>query len=194
MAIYTDFFLATDEELRRAFPGWGEPLAVPREEMRRNPFTGAARAYPSWIDPARPPSEDAPPPDLGALPRVEMKSVDTLVLAQLLVSVRGEALDAALDALCRPPLVAPASMEGALELCRLPDRLVALLASEGEARATVAAKWEACLLADFASIPNEHTRAFEVQRWTGACIEIVQNLAPLTRERGARSLYLLTTV
>lgn len=201
MATYTDFFVATDEELRRAFPGWGRTLAEPRVITRAVHSLAAGRiALPTrreWDDPADPPRDDAPPPDLGRLEVVQMKSVDQLKLAQLLCGALGETFDAALTECSRPGLIAPPSVAGALELGRLPPRVVDLLAAgaAGEPeRSRLSACWEAAVLRDLATIPNASARAFETQRWTGACAGIFSALSPLfPRRRPDQALYVLVT-
>ena len=51
------------------------------------------------------------------------------------------------------------------------------------------------VLADIASIPNASTRAFETQRWTGACARVFVALAALlAKRREGETLYLLVTV
>jgi hypothetical protein len=40
VAIYTTFFVASDDELDAGFPGWKRPLESPIERPARNPFTG----------------------------------------------------------------------------------------------------------------------------------------------------------
>jgi hypothetical protein len=167
--MYTDFFLATDEALRQTFVGWGEPLDAP--------------------------PEDGPALDLSTLERAEMKSVDSLRLAQLLVAVRGETLSDAVTECSRPALVAPVSANGSLLLVRLPERLVQVLTTPAGEHDAIARAWEAEVLRDLASIPNESVRAFEMQRWTGACARILETLAALLAHRGpGESLHLLVTV
>lgn len=171
MAVYTDFFLATEDGVRRAFAGWAAP--------------GASA-----------PVDDAPPPDLTGLAVLQMKSVDSLVLAQLLVAADGGTLSDAIAQCSRPGSITPPNFEGSLFLIWLPERLVAILTTTaGAERERLSASWEARLLADFASIPNVAAAAFETQRWTGQCIRIFDGLAGLLAARKpGESLYVLVTV
>ena len=164
----TEFFLATDDALRHAFAGWREP-------------TGAAL-------------DEAAAPDLSGFEVVEMKSVGERRLAQLLVA-RGEPYETAQVECFARCLVASSGAGATLEVIRIPDRLVDALASSGdEAGGALAAKWEAVILEDLASIPNESVRAFETERWTGACVRILSALEALVRKRmHGQSLYLLVT-
>lgn len=169
MAIYTDFFVASDAELRAAFPGWAA--------------LGAS------------PTRDAPPPQLGELPRVEMKSVDPTALAHLLAADGGMSFTQAIAACAHPALVAPEPSRGTLELVRVPTEVLSILTRPADARAAVAAKWEAALLADFATIANPHAREHEIGRWTGACASIVERLSALaTARRTDQQMYLLVTL
>jgi hypothetical protein len=169
MAMYTDFFLASEEALRRAFPGWGDASVG----------TGG--------DPAS--------PDLTGLAMAQMKSVDPLKLAQLLVAARGEPLSSALGDCTQTPLIAPESVGGALQLVRVSERCTEIFGASAEERERLATKWEAVLVADFESIRNASAREFEISRWTGACVRILATLAELVeKRRPGESLYLLVTV
>jgi hypothetical protein len=92
-------------------------------------------------------------------------------------------------------LTAPAPLVGSLELVRVPSEVLAILARAPEARAESAAKWEAALLADFATIRDAHARAYEIGRWTGACAGILERLSALAvARRPDQDVYLLVTL
>lgn len=114
MAIYTDFFIATEEELLAAFP-FRYPVAKrPKRRKTKNPFTGEAVTVETW-EPAKP--YPPQPPDtiypsreellaVQKLPCVQFKGADPVKLASLWsILGGGETLELVNE--FRPALLAP---------------------------------------------------------------------------------------
>ncbi len=134
MAIYTDFFVASETELRRAFAHRFPVADQPVERVVRNQFTGQTRKIKEW-----PPAEAFPKPPEGTmfpnkdeveavrrLPFVQWKGVDQVKLAKLQQLVAGGEYESMIDALCRPALLAPD--DGNSSLFRLPQAWIEAVA------------------------------------------------------------------
>jgi hypothetical protein len=146
VAIYTDFFIASEEELRAAFPNRFAVANVPTLREARNPFTGQTRMIEEW-GPAQPlprvsagityPSE-AEMQAVSQLPIVRFKGVDIVKLAALQSITSGGDLQSQIGALCCPALVAPGDENS--PLFRLPRPWIEAVAGI-ENVDTVATKW-----------------------------------------------------
>jgi hypothetical protein len=115
VAIYTDFFVTSEDELRAAFP-YRFPVAKrPKTHRGRNPFTGQVQVVKEW-GPAEPfpelpegvtyPSK-AEVKAVHRFPLAQFKGVDQVKLATLQALVSGGELQSHIEELCRPALVAP---------------------------------------------------------------------------------------
>lgn len=134
MAIYTDFFIATEEELLAAFPLRYPSAKRPKARKGKNPLTGKAVTVMEW-GPAKP---FPPTPDevtypnrdeweaVAHLPLVQMKSVDPYTLSLLWEILGGGDSDALLDDILRPALVAPEAYSSMLY--RLPQAFIEAVA------------------------------------------------------------------
>jgi len=152
----TDFFLATQDELRRACAGWPAPLGTPRTETRTNPFTKKPIVVREWTPPDADFSHATLAPDFSTFPSLDMKGLGvaemTLLVAAALDIDRTRARE-----VDRPPLIAPPECE--IALCEVPAELSRRLASADERELDVLAeKWTALARADIAGIPDKRTR------------------------------------
>lgn len=127
MALYADFFLATEEELRRAFVGWRRPAPERVERQRNNPFTGVPITLHVWApDPtdhaAFEPYRGATLGErVGFLRPLAMNNIDPLLLGEWVAAVVGDETWKELlgDGSRPPPLVAPDD-DDAITLIMLP--------------------------------------------------------------------------
>jgi hypothetical protein len=134
MAIYTDFFVASEEELRATFPRRVPVAERPVERESRNPFTGESWKVKEWV-PAEPFPElrggtTYPRPSgveaVRRLPLAQWKKVDQVKLATLQQFLAGGEFQPTIEALFRPALVAPGDEDS--KLFRLPREWVEAVA------------------------------------------------------------------
>jgi hypothetical protein len=149
MGAYTDFFIATRDDLRRAFVGWRRPLPEQEEQRTVNPFTKAPTTALRWVpDPADDHDVDPlPGHSLGdrllAFPTVPLSDLNPLLLGALVaVALDDDAWFARFaHGSEAPPLVAPEGDEPHF-LAELPEAFVKRVASWSDADLRqVAASW-----------------------------------------------------
>jgi hypothetical protein len=179
---FTDFFLATPEELASACKGWARPRETPElVVLFENPRTGETLRVPRWIDPAHPPSDPTPAPDLTGLRVLEQEDLDAHALVALAraAGLDGKTFDAEL---ARPALTCAASYEGYLQA--IPDGLVDVLAtSDATAIEALGKRWSIVSCED-ADAMNPATREYVLTTWTDSvCVPIAGYLAELARAR-----------
>lgn len=140
MGLLTDFFVASEEEVKAAFPTW---LAVAAKKNREtiNPFTGEKLL--TW-GPAEPQKSKRPKKgklfDIRPFPHCQYKRVDLIKLATLMELTCGISFKKSLNALEKPALIDPASDEQGLH--RLPANLSEALAGlTDKAGKATAKKW-----------------------------------------------------
>jgi hypothetical protein len=146
MAVYTDFFVASEEELRRAFPHRFPVAKRPKTRKVRNPFTGQMQSVKEW-GPAKPfpalpkgitfPNKEEAKA-VRKFPLVQFKGIDPVKLATLWTIIDGGELESIIEELCRPALVAPGDDCSILLL--LPQAWIRAVA-EIEKLGPVAKKW-----------------------------------------------------
>jgi hypothetical protein len=129
MGVSTDFFVASEEELRRCFPDWH--LVTGRRIPRQlpNPFKpGETRLVWDWErgNPAVEGIAAIYPYPIKQLPHVLLKNIDPVKLAQLQQLLNGGEFQEALDAMCVPALIPPGKSEASL--MRLPENFIRALA------------------------------------------------------------------
>lgn len=198
MAIYTSYFVATDEELERAFPGWKRPLAEPVRVKQFNRLTNQEVEVWSWD-----PGPDQPGTvvagmepyavvemegdyaeylDRRAHPLVRRsphrcwKGVGVLEIEALRAVLTGETCD--LEFRHFPPArISPPGFSG--EIALLPAMLTEVLVGLGEPSVGVAEAWaDAC------------EDAFDPE-YAAELLSGLRLLA-LQAERSRRNIYLLT--
>jgi hypothetical protein len=134
MAVYTDFFIASDDELKAAFPNRFPVADNPVIEEVMIQSTGEKRLIRVWqsaqpfpeIDPTvtYPSKEEAIA--VQRLPLVQFKNVDPVKLAMLQQILVGGEFDELIEGLLRPALIAPGD-DNSMLYC-LPSTLVDALA------------------------------------------------------------------
>ena len=168
MGTYTDFFLATPDDLRRAFVGWRRPLPQRVERQRLSLFTRKPMTMLSWVpDPADTPAP-APFPEvtlgarLGRFPVAPFKGLDPLSLGELVATALGEDAwrEGFADGSVPPPLVSPDADDSHF-LAELPAAFVtAVAALTADDVARVADAWAQAALCgweaqDYADVLTE---------------------------------------
>jgi len=162
MGTYAYFFLATPDELGRAFVGWRRPLPQRAERQRAQPFSGRPITVLCWL----PGPADAPAPapfpaaDLasrvGYFPTASFKNLDPLSLGELVAIALGDEAwcERIVDGSLPPPLVRPDEGDrGAL--CELPTAFLATVAAwTADDVARVADAWGQVALCDWS--PEDH--------------------------------------
>lgn len=146
MAIYTDFFVATEAELAAAFPHRFPVAKKPKRRRIKNPFTGEPQVVEEW-GPERPfpelpagityPNKD----EAKAVKRlhlVQYKGVDQVKLSTLQQLIRGGEFLRYIRDLERPALVAPE--DGSSMLLRIPPDWAEVLAAVEDVPA-LAGRW-----------------------------------------------------
>jgi hypothetical protein len=148
VAIYTDFFVASEEELRSAFPHRFPVAKRPKTRKATHPITGEPLAVKEW-GPAEPfpelpkavryPSK-AEAKAVSRLPHAQFKSIDQLKLATLQAILTGGDALGLMEGLCHPALMAPGDENSGL--FRLPKSWVEAVAGIEKA-GPVAKTWAA---------------------------------------------------
>jgi len=180
VAIYTDFFVASEDELQAAFPFRFPVAKRPKSRRVRNPFTGQDQAVKEW-GPAQPfpelPEGITYPSEVEAkavrrFPLVQWKGVDQIKLATLQALVGGGEVQSLIRELCRPALVAPGDENSTL--FRLPPAWIEAVAGIKKV-APVAKKWAA-------------TEELQLDHWkTKDAAEVIESLRELARRAVAES-------
>jgi hypothetical protein len=125
MGVLTDFFRATQGELRSTFPRWREPLAEPVRTQRLNPFTKKMAEVLEWD-----PTPDQPVVDRGPVgpppASLDMKGLGQTSIASL-IGILHDAPKTLQDRFYRPALIGPAEGPWLHELpLEFVERLAAL--------------------------------------------------------------------
>jgi len=186
MGVLTDFFAATESELRAYYPRWKIPLDQPIRISSKNPFTGELAEAVSWDpDPERPVENVGPlgPPS----PSIDLKGLGHTSVVSLIGIVHDSSAQAE-ESFMRPVLIGP---EEGPWLNELPPAVVAKLAKLDDAdRQRVAEAWTAAEGADIAGIKNEFTRDRmladrDLRYWRGMLDELA-DFARTALARGQR--------
>lgn len=193
MGVLTDFFLATEAELRAHYPAWRVPLAEPKRAPMKNPFTGETVEAVVWDPEPDSPVEDPGPPGPPS-PSIDMKGLGLTSVCSLLEIVCGGGKDVE-ERFYRLALIGP---EEGPWINALPSPFAAKLASlDAAGLARVAASWTAVEQADLAGIENEPTRArmlasHDARHWR----EVLDELAAFARLAVAqgRDMYVWTSL
>jgi hypothetical protein len=133
MGVLTDFFLASESDLKRVLSGWQlppPPLDAPITFQAQNPFTKAPVTVRTRCDRERMPSpaHDADPsPDISSLPRVQCKGLLPDKLAIIFARLSNIPFDDAFDLVMCGTLVGPPETE--ISVSRIPASFVASVAS-----------------------------------------------------------------
>jgi hypothetical protein len=142
MAALTDFFVASDNEVANAFPGWMQSAPAGQTSLSDNTKpAGLFGQIRQLLRPARAADAFVASPRIDRFAhRCEFKGIDLTQIA-ILMEVMGIAgFEAAIDELDQPVLFSPNSEDEGLH--RLPDSLTQALAriKEDELR-PIAARW-----------------------------------------------------
>lgn len=148
MGVLTDFFRATTEELRAAYPTWREPLEEARYVTRMNPYTREPEDSLSW-DPtpllALTAEGRTGPPE----PSIDMKGLTELSVWRLIATV-DDASEEAQRRFERPALIGPEQGPWIFEVPASFVEKMALLDDAGRARVTDA--WAKTEQEDFPAV------------------------------------------
>lgn len=146
MEVVCEWFIATAEDVRKAFPNWRQPLPAPVHRQLRNPFTGDlifnSDGSPLMTNSYLPEFRSGPPPECPAL--ANFHSVNLWPLGAFEVTDLAEAIGVrppveALDALFAEP-------SSGWSLHQLPALLLGALVQSQDDTETVAQRWaHACL-------------------------------------------------
>lgn len=160
MGIISDFFVASEEELRATFPYRVAVKPEPVISTMSNPFTGETVTSKQWM-PAEPFSEDWTSPgkiletELAAfrkLPNKQYGDVDQIKLASLATLLCDDDWEMYMDVLSRPALLAPEDIDSWIH--RLPDTMVSKLASLQDSQVSeLAVAWGDTEESDISSWP-----------------------------------------
>jgi hypothetical protein len=154
MGVLTDFFAATDDELRKHYPSWKLPLAQPTRVTRRNPFTRELMEGVEWDpSPEQPVSDRGPSGHPGAW--IDLKGLsDTSVRSLIRLLLNQSPPDG--SKFDRPALIGP---KDGPWVNQLPTDFVEALASlDGASREALASKWSETERNDIAGIMHDATR------------------------------------
>jgi hypothetical protein len=186
MGLLTDFFVASEAELKAAFPTWVPVADKPQEVERVNPFTGKAQKVRSWVPAAPFPSKKKGGevkenrPAFRKLPQCQFKRVDTVKLAKLQHALCGGKFETTHDEIVRPALLCEG--DGGPWLHQLPKPLVAALAAISSKKDLdkIAKQWS----------ETEEARADGFK--TKDCAEVIQSLSDLAKRaiKDEKNLYL----
>lgn len=191
-----DLFLATDDEIATAFPGWQRPAPLLDQFVtttRSNPFTGTATTIRTLI----PAEQPEPDPDAAAdgdfrhLPRIDQKGLSTIEVISLASVVMGWDADRSDSEVHGRLFIGPPDAE--VWLCQISPALVARLAELGPDQCSaLGTAWSSHRRADAATIPNKVIRNLLMARpdseWIARLSEI-SNLARRGSSEG-RSMFL----
>ncbi len=183
MGVMTDFLVANQDELHRAFPKWVAVAESPVMTEFTNPFTGKKQSVLKWIAADDKPvnvSEQRFLDRFRDLPNAQFKRVEHFKLASLIEILTGIGEDDSLQTLERPALLNPSS-DGEEGLNELPRAGVIAIADMSAAELpSIAAQWVV-------------TEEMEADMFTMAdCEEVLRELNRLAKlARDSRSgLYL----
>jgi hypothetical protein len=178
MGVLTDFFRASESDLRATYREWKVPLDAHIRRQGLNPFTKEPVLMTSWD-----PNPEEIVEDRGAAgppsPSIDMRGLGHTEVASLIAIVHDASKEVE-ERFYRPALIGP---EDGPWINELPMAFVAKLATLDDAVMTrVAEAWSGVQRADIEGIPNAHTREHMLAaRTTPYWSEVLRELVTFAR-------------
>jgi hypothetical protein len=165
MEVVCEWFVATAEEVRRAFPNWREPLFAPVHRQARNPFTEELMfkgdGAPFMVDSYRPEPSQGLSPECPTL--ADFWSINFWPLGAFEVTDLAVAVGVAHPIEARDALFAQRSSGWSLH--QLPDLVLRALIESREDTQAVAQRWAQACLRRVDSEDAEHDPYHLIGEW-----------------------------
>jgi hypothetical protein len=185
MGVLTDFFVASEDELKSAFRGWAKPLPLLDDFIVKqglNPFTGKMFVFRTRIPHG---SLEASPDAIAHakfhhLPWIDQKGLSSMDVVLLTEVVMDWDHDNAKSEIHGRIYAGPEGTEQLL--FELPPPFVArLAATTAESYATLTSRWASKIRADAATIPNPRRKEMELGRPDSEWVTRLSEIARLAK-------------